>query len=272
MKQAIPPDPGTVELSPAEMIRYNRHVRLSQIGREGQRKLKAASALIVGLGGLGSPISMYLAAAGVGRIGLVDGDVVDASNLQRQIVHGESVIGMPKVKSAAARLRELNPYIVVEPYYVPLTCDNAPDLLASYDVVMDGLDNFGARCILNEAAVSLGKPYVYGSVAYFEGQVSVFGVRDGPCYRCLLPAPPPDLAPGEAAPGIFSVLPGTIGTLQANEALKLLLGIGELLVGQLLVYDALDMTFDLITLPRRPDCPVCGDRSTTAGPDENTQP
>lgn len=254
---------GGPNLPQAELARYARHLSLPQVGLEGQRKLKASSVLVVGTGGLGSPVSMYLAAAGVGRIGLVDFDVVDASNLQRQIVHGQSTLGVPKVDSAAARLRDMNPYVTVEPYRVLLTSQNALEILAGYDVIVDGTDNFPARYLLNDAAVLLGKPLVYGSIFRFEGQVSVFGLDDGPCYRCLLPdPPPPHLVPSCAEAGVLGVLPGTIGTIQATEAIKLLLGIGQPLVGRLLLYDALDMTFETIRLPKRSECPVCGDHPT----------
>lgn len=251
------------DLQQAELARYARHLSLPQVALEGQRKLKASSVLVVGTGGLGSPASMYLAAAGVGRIGLVDFDVVDASNLQRQIVHGQSTLGVAKVDSAAARLRDLNPYVTVEPHRVLLSSQNALDIMAAYDVIVDGTDNFPARYLLNDAAVLLGKPLVYGSIFRFEGQVSVFGLENGPCYRCLLPEPPPPhLVPSCAEAGVLGVLPGTIGTIQATEAIKVLLGIGQLLAGRLLLYDALDMTFETIRLSKRSDCPVCGDHPT----------
>ncbi|MBN2303027.1 MAG: molybdopterin-synthase adenylyltransferase MoeB [Anaerolineae bacterium] len=250
-------------LSPAEHLRYNRHIILPQVGENGQRKLKAASVVIVGTGGLGSPISMYLAAAGVGRIGLVDHDVVDASNLQRQIVHSEDTLGTPKVQSAAARLKAINPYITINAYNVPLTGDNALGILGDYDIFLDGTDNFSTRYLLNDAAILLGKPMVYGSIFRFEGQASVFGLPGGPCYRCLLPEPPPPhLVPNAAEVGVFGVLPGTIGTIQATEAIKIILGIGDTLSGRLLLYDALDMSFDLITLSKRPNCPACGGNPT----------
>jgi molybdopterin/thiamine biosynthesis adenylyltransferase/rhodanese-related sulfurtransferase len=250
-------------LSPEEVTRYARHLVLPQVGPAGQAKLKAASVLVVGTGGLGSPISMYLAAAGVGRIGLVDFDVVDRTNLQRQIVHGERSVGLLKVNSAAKRLRDLNPYISIETYPTPLTSQNALDVMRPYDVIMDGTDNFPTRYLLNDAAVILGKPLVYGSVFRFEGQVSVFATPNGPCYRCLVPhPPPPHLVPSCAEAGVFGVLPGTIGTLQATEAIKLILGIGEPLVGRLMIYDALDMLFETITLPRRANCPVCSENPT----------
>lgn len=262
-------DPGTHEtgshtdLTPAELARYGRHLTLPQVGIEGQQRLKAASVIVVGTGGLGSPIAMYLAAAGIGRIGLVDFDVVDASNLQRQIIHSDRAVGTPKVESAAARLRDLNPAIAIDSYPVPLTRHNALDILAGYDLILDGTDNFPTRYLLNDAAVMLGKMVVYGSIYRFEGQVSVFGAPDGPCYRCLLPEPPPPhLVPSCAEAGVLGVLPGTIGTLQATEAIKVILGIGEPLIGRLLLYDALDMSFETIKLSRRPNCPVCGDSPT----------
>jgi adenylyltransferase/sulfurtransferase len=251
--------PNLPDLSPAEVVRYSRHLILPQVGNEGQRKLKAASVAVVGTGGLGSPVSMYLAAAGVGRIGLIDFDVVDASNLQRQIVHSNDTIGVSKVESAAQRLTGLNPYITVETHATPLTRHNALDILSRYDIIVDGTDNFPSRYLLNDAAVLLGKPNVYGSIFRFEGQASVFGTKEGPCYRCLVPQPPPpNLVPSCAEAGVLGVLPGVIGTIQANETLKLILGIGEPLIGRLLLYDALDMTFDTIKLPKRPNCPVCG--------------
>lgn len=258
-----PADFSEITLSPAERARYSRHVILPQVSSEGQRKLKASSVAVVGTGGLGSPVLLYLVAAGVGRIGLIDFDVVDVTNLQRQIVHGESTLGLPKVESAARRLADLNPSVTLEPYHEPLTSQNALAILAAYDVIVDGTDNFPTRYLLNDAAILLRKPLVYGSVFRFEGQVSVFGVAGGPCYRCLLPVPPPpDLVPGCAEAGVLGVLPGTVGTIQATETLKLLLGIGEPLVGRLLLYDALDMAFEMIKLPRRENCPVCGDNPT----------
>ena len=255
--------PSLPPLSAAEKTRYARHIILPQVGITGQRKLKAASVLVVGTGGLGSPIAMYLAAAGIGRLGLVDYDVVDTTNLQRQIVHGESTVGLPKVQSAAARLRDLNPHIHVETHATPLTSHNALDILARYDVIVDGTDNFPTRYLLNDAAVMLGKPLVYGSIFRFEGQVSVFYAEEGPCYRCLLPTPPPPhLVPSCVEAGVFGVLPGTIGTLQATEVLKLILGIGEPLIGRLLLYDALSAEFERIVIPKRADCPVCGEHPT----------
>jgi molybdopterin/thiamine biosynthesis adenylyltransferase/rhodanese-related sulfurtransferase len=255
--------PDTMNLSPAELARYARHLVLPQVGIDGQQKLKAARVLVVGTGGLGSPVSMYLAAAGVGQIGLVDFDVVDTSNLQRQIVHSEHMLGMPKVQSAAERLAGLNPYITIRTYNKPLTSQNALDIIRNYDIVVDGTDNFPTRYLINDAAVMLGKIMVYGSIYRFEGQVSVFGAPDGPCYRCLLPEPPPPhLVPSCAEAGVLGILPGTIGTLQATETIKLILGIGEPLIGRLLLYDALDMSFETIRLSQRSNCPVCGDNPT----------
>ncbi len=251
------------DLTPEELRRYSRHLLLPQVGLEGQRKLKAAAVLIVGLGGLGSPIAMYLAAAGVGRLGLVDADVVDESNLQRQIVHGQSWVGRLKVESARARLLEINPYIQVDTYPVRLNRDNALEILRPYDIVVDGTDNFPTRYLLNDACVLLGKPFVYGSIYRFEGQISVFDAQRGPCYRCLFPEPPPPhLVPTCGMGGVFGVLPGVVGTIQATEVLKLILGIGQPLIGRLLLYDALEMTFDTVQVPKNPRCPVCGEHPT----------
>ncbi len=248
------------DLSTTEVTRYARHIILPQVGEDGQRKLKAASVLIVGTGGLGSPVALYLAAAGVGRIGLVDFDVVDVTNLQRQIVHSDTMLGVPKVESAAARLRSVNPHVQIDRYNTPLTSHNALDILAPYDLIIDGTDNFPTRYLLNDATVMLGKPLVYGSIYRFEGQVTVFDARQGPCYRCLVPQPPPpELVPSCAEAGVLGILPGTIGTLQATEAIKFILDIGDPLIGRLLLYDALAMSFDVITLPKRPDCPACGE-------------
>ncbi len=253
---STPPLPS---LTVSEKTRYARHLILPQVGEDGQRKLKASSAIIVGTGGLGSPIAMYLAAAGIGRLGLVDFDTVDVTNLQRQIIHTDAAIGTPKVESAAQRLHSINPHLQIDPYPTPLTSANALDILAPYTLIIDGTDNFPTRYLLNDAAVMLGKPMIYGSIYRFEGQVSVFGLPEGPCYRCLVPQPPPPhLVPSCAEAGVLGILPGTIGTLQATEAIKLLLGIGEPLIGRLLLYDALAMSMDLIVLPKRPDCPVCG--------------
>ncbi len=247
------------ELSHEEILRYSRHLLIPEVGLEGQRKLKNSSALIVGTGGLGSPVSLYLAAAGVGRIGLVDYDVVDSSNLQRQIIHGTSTIGKLKVESAKAKLLDLNPDIQVDIYNEPYTSENAMRIARDYDIILDGTDNFPTRYLTNDVAVFLGKPNVYASIYRFDGQVSVFYAREGPCYRCLFPEPPPPgLVPSCAEGGVLGVLPGTIGTLQATEALKVLLGIGDPLIGKLLLYNALDMSFDFVKLNKNPNCRVCG--------------
>lgn len=247
------------ELSHEEIHRYSRHLLIPDVGLEGQRKLKAASVLVVGTGGLGSPVSLYLAAAGVGRIGLVDYDVVDFSNLQRQIVHGESRLGDLKVESARDRLLDLNSEIQVDIYNEFLTSENAFDIAEPYDIIIDGTDNFPTRYLVNDLCVLTGKPNVYGSIYRFDGQASVFDARQGPCYRCLFPEPPPPgLVPSCAEGGVLGVLPGTIGSIQATEALKLILGIGEPLIGRLLLYDALDLSFQSVKLHKNPDCKVCG--------------
>jgi molybdopterin/thiamine biosynthesis adenylyltransferase/rhodanese-related sulfurtransferase/molybdopterin converting factor small subunit len=250
-------------LSHEEIRRYSRHLIMPEVGMAGQKKLKAGSVLLVGTGGLGSPLALYLAAAGVGRIGLVDYDVVDDTNLQRQIIHGTSMLGKSKLESAKARLVDLNPYVQIDTYNVPLTSENALEILRPYDVIVDGTDNFPTRYLVNDACVLLDKPNVYGSIFRFEGQASVFWAAQGPCYRCLFPAPPPPgLVPSCAEGGVLGVLPGTIGAIQATEALKLLLGIGEPLVGRLLLYDALALSFDFVQLRKNPKCPVCGEHPT----------
>ena len=230
---------------------------------DGQRRLKAGSVLCVGAGGLGSPAAMYLAAAGVGRIGVVDFDVVDYSNLQRQIIHGTSSIGKTKLQSAKERLLDINPHIQVDTYETALSSDNALELFAPYDVILDGTDNFPTRYLTNDACVLLGKPNAYGSIFRFEGQASVFGAKDGPCYRCLYPEPPPPgLVPSCAEGGVLGVLPGVIGVIQATETIKLLTGIGEPLIGRFMIYDALRMKFRELKLRKDPDCPVCGTNPT----------
>ncbi|HZW05008.1 MAG TPA: molybdopterin-synthase adenylyltransferase MoeB, partial [Anaerolineaceae bacterium] len=235
------------ELGQAEILRYSRHLLIPDVGLEGQQKLKNAAVLIVGTGGLGSPIALYLAAAGVGRIGLVDYDVVDDSNLQRQVIHATSRVGMLKVESARRQIEDLNPHVQVDTFNEVLTSENARRIAAGYDILVDGTDNFPTRYLLNDLAVLTGRPYVYGSIFRFEGQVSVFDARSGPCYRCLFPEPPPPgLVPGCAEGGVFGVLPGTVGSLQAAEVIKLILGIGEPLTGRLLLYDALDQTFQTV--------------------------
>jgi adenylyltransferase/sulfurtransferase len=247
------------ELSREEILRYSRHLLIPEVGLDGQRKIKASSALIIGTGGLGSPVALYLAAAGVGRIGLVDYDVVDESNLQRQVIHGTGMIGRLKVDSARSRLTDLNPDIRVDTYPAPFTSINAMQIAAPYDVIIDGTDNFPTRYLTNDLCVLTGKPYVYGAVFRFDGQASVFDARVGPCYRCLFPEPPPPgLVPSCSDAGVLGILPGTIGTIQATEALKLILGIGSTLVGRLLLYNALDTSFELITLKKNPACKICG--------------
>jgi len=246
------------ELSHSEILRYSRHLLMPEVALEGQRKIKAASVLVIGTGGLGSPIALYLAAAGVGRIGLVDFDVVDYSNLQRQVIHGMSGLDTLKVESARERMLDINPDIEVEIYNEAYTSENALRIAEDYDILIDGTDNFPTRYLTNDVAVLLGKPLVYGSIFRFEGQASVFDATQGPCYRCLFPEPPPPgLVPSCAEGGVLGVLPGTIGTIQATEALKLILGVGETLVGRLLLYNALDMSFDFVKLRKNPKCKIC---------------
>jgi sulfur-carrier protein adenylyltransferase/sulfurtransferase len=248
-------------LSAEELQRYARHLVLPHVGAEGQRRLKAARVLLIGVGGLGSPAALYLAAAGVGALGLVDHDDVEFSNLHRQILHGTSAVGRPKLESAAARLRDINPGVALEPHETRLTSANAMGILADYDVVVDGSDNFPTRYLVNDACALLGKPDVYGSIHRFEGQVSVFWAERGPCYRCLYrDPPPPESVPSCAEGGVLGVLPGVVGALQAAEAIKLILGAGESLVGRLLVIDVLTMRFRELALAKDPACPVCGER------------
>ncbi|HRQ32460.1 MAG TPA: molybdopterin-synthase adenylyltransferase MoeB [Anaerolineales bacterium] len=247
------------ELSHEEILRYSRHLLIPEVGLEGQRKLKNSSALIVGVGGLGSPVALYLAAAGVGRLGIVDHDAVDSSNLQRQVIFGTSSIGKLKVESARSKLLGLNPGIQVDAFNEPFTSGNALRIARDFDLILDGTDNFPTRYLTNDTAVFLGKPNVYASIYRFDGQVSVFYAKEGPCYRCLFPEPPPPgLVPSCAEGGVLGGLPGTIGMLQATEALKLLLDIGEPLIGKLLLYNALDMSFDFVKLKKNPNCRVCG--------------
>ncbi|MGQ9927043.1 MAG: molybdopterin-synthase adenylyltransferase MoeB [Chloroflexaceae bacterium] len=255
---------SNVLLSNEEIARYSRHLIMPEVGMEGQRRLKQGSVLLIGAGGLGSPLALYLAAAGVGHIGLVDFDVVDASNLQRQIVHGTSTVGMAKTESARRRLRDLNPHIEITVYETQITSANALELMRPYDVIVDGTDNFPTRYLTNDASVLLGKPNVYGSIFRFEGQVTVFAPQQGgPCYRCLYPEPPPPgLVPSCAEGGVLGVLPGVIGTIQATETIKLLTGIGEPLIGRLMLYDALSMRFRELKLRRNPNCPLCGENPT----------
>jgi molybdopterin/thiamine biosynthesis adenylyltransferase/rhodanese-related sulfurtransferase/molybdopterin converting factor small subunit len=256
------------QLSHEEIRRYSRHLIVPEVGMEGQKKLKSSSVLLIGAGGLGSPLALYLAAAGVGRIGIVDFDVVDESNLQRQVIHSTDAIGTPKLESAKSRILGINPNVRVDTYPFPLTSENALELFAPYDVIVDGTDNFPTRYLVNDACVLLGKPNVYGSIFRFEGQASVFWARaggggQGPCYRCLYPEPPPPgLVPSCAEGGVLGILPGTIGTIQATETIKLLLGIGEPLIGRLMLYDALKMRFRELKLHKDPECPVCGEHPT----------
>ena len=247
------------ELSHEEILRYSRHLLIPEVGLEGQRKLKNASILVIGTGGLGSPVALYLAAAGVGRIGLVDYDVVDFTNLQRQVIHGTAAIDQLKVESARQRMLDLNPMIQVDVYNEPFTSENARRIAEEYEILIDGTDNFPTRYLVNDLCVLTGKPNVYGSIFRFEGQLSVFDARYGPCYRCLFPEPPPPgMVPSCAEGGVLGILPGTIGTLQATEALKLILGIGEPLIGRLMLYNALDVSFDFVNLRKNPNCKVCG--------------
>ena len=248
-----------IGLTNAEISRYSRHLLLPEISVEGQLKLKNAKVLIIGTGGLGTPLGLYLSAAGVGTIGLVDFDVVDESNLQRQIIHGTRDVGRPKVASARDRIRDVNPLVNVVMHNTMLTSKNALDIIADYDIVADGTDNFQTRYLVNDACVFLGKPNVYGSVFQFDGQASVFAAKDGPCYRCLYPSPPPPgLVPSCAEGGVLGVLPGIIGTIQAAETIKLIVGGAKTLVGRLLNFDAWRMAFRELQLEKDPNCPVCG--------------
>lgn len=248
------------------MVRYARHLVLPEVGVEGQERLKAARVLVVGAGGLGSPVALYLAAAGVGTLGLVDFDEVDATNLQRQILHGTSDVGRAKLDSARDRLSDINPHVELVPHATRLTSDNALEIIEQYDIVVDGTDNFPTRYLVNDACVLLGKPNVYGSVFRWEGQVSVFAVHGGPCYRCLFrEPPPPGLVPNCAEGGVLGVLPGVVGSLQALETIKLILRKGESLAGRLLIFDALDLSWREMALSRNPECPICGDEPTQTG-------
>ena len=247
-------------LSHSELLRYSRHLLLPEVGVAGQERLRSARVLLLGAGGLGSPSAMYLAAAGVGTIGLVDFDAVEITNLQRQIIHGTASIGVAKIESAADRLHDLNPHVTVIPHPVRLTSENAREVVRGYDVVVDGSDNFPTRYLLNDACVLEEKPLVYGSIFRFDGQVSVFDARRGPCYRCLYPEPPPPgLVPSCAEGGVLGVLPGIIGSMQAMEAIKLILGIGEPLIGRLVLFDALRLRIRELTLRKDPACPICGE-------------
>ncbi len=250
-------------LSHEELLRYSRHLTLPDVGLDGQAKLQGARVALIGAGGLGSPAALYLAAAGVGTLGLVDFDLVDRSNLQRQILHGTASIGTPKIDSARARLRDVNPHVQVETFGQKLTSGNALEILREFDIVVDGSDNFPTRYLVNDACVLLGKPDVYGSVFRFDGQVSVFHANEGPCYRCLYAEPPPpDLVPSCADGGVLGVLPGIIGSLQALEAIKLIVGFGESLIGRLVLFDGRRLQFRELALQKDPDCPVCGEHPT----------
>jgi adenylyltransferase/sulfurtransferase len=259
VETAAPP----VTLSNEEILRYSRHLIMPEVAMEGQLKLKSAKVLLIGSGGLGAPLGMYLAAAGVGRIGLVDFDVVDSTNLQRQIIHGTKDVGRKKLDSAAERMLDINPNIQIDRHEVALSSENALDIIKDYDIVVDGTDNFPTRYLVNDACVLLGKPNVYGSIFRFEGQATVFAYEGGPCYRCLYPEPPPPgLVPSCAEGGVLGILPGLIGVVQATETVKLILGSGEPLVGRLVLYDALNMRFRELTLRKNPECPACGEHPT----------
>src|SRR3954469_11762542 len=256
-----PPEEAT--LSKEEILRYSRHLIIPEVGIEGQQKLKAAKVLLIGAGGLGAPLGLYLSAAGVGTLGLVDFDVVDFTNLQRQVIHATQDVGKKKLDSAAEKMTAINPHVKIVKHEVALTSENALDILKDYDIVVDGTDNFPTRYLVNDACVLLGKPNVYGSIFRFEGQATVFAYEGGPCYRCLYPEPPPPgLVPSCAEGGVLGILPGTIGLIQATETVKLILGIGEPLVGRLMLYDALGMRFRELKLRKNPECPVCGDHRT----------
>jgi molybdopterin/thiamine biosynthesis adenylyltransferase/rhodanese-related sulfurtransferase len=254
------------ELRPEEIRRYSRHLIMPEVGMEGQRRLKAAKVLMIGAGGLGSPIGLYLAAAGVGTLGVADFDVVDDTNLHRQVLFGRSDVGRPKLDAALGRLAEINPHIQLVPHKLRLDSSNALELFAPYDIVVDGTDNFPTRYLVNDACVLLGKPNVYGSIFRFEGQVSIFWGAKGPCYRCLFPEPPPPgLVPSCAEGGVLGVLPGIIGSLQANEVIKLIVGAGDPMIGRLLLFDALKMKFRELKLRKDPACPICSEHPTQQG-------
>jgi adenylyltransferase/sulfurtransferase len=263
MATATLPELELPKLSNDEISRYSRHLILPEVGMEGQQKLKAAKVLCVGTGGLGSPLAFYLAAAGIGTLGLVDFDVVDASNLQRQIIHSTKDVGRPKIDSAAEKLTALNPFLNVVKHETMLTSQNALEIIRDYDIVADGTDNFPTRYLVNDACVLTGKPNAYGSIFRFEGQASVFATERGPCYRCLYPEPPPPgLVPSCAEGGVLGILPGLVGIIQATEVIKFILGKGEPLIGRLLLVNALDMRFRELKLRKNPDCPVCGTHPT----------
>ncbi len=252
-----------IKLSNEEIFRYSRHLIMPEVGMAGQKKLKAASVLMIGAGGLGSPVGLYLAAAGIGRLGIIDFDVVDQTNLQRQLLHSTKDVGRSKLESARETISEINPNVKIETYETRLTSDNALEILSKYDLIVDGADNFPTRYLVNDACVLLGKPYVYGSIFRFDGQVTVFNPKNGPCYRCLYPAPPPPgLVPSCAEGGVLGILPGIIGSLQALEAIKLIIGQGDTLAGRLLLFDALKLKFRELKLHKNPDCPICGEHPT----------
>jgi adenylyltransferase/sulfurtransferase len=257
------PGVQATNLSNDEVLRYSRHLIMPEVGMEGQLKLKAAKVLCIGAGGLGSPLALYLAAAGVGTLGVVDFDVVDYTNLQRQVIHTTADVGRKKLDSAAEKVKAINPFIDLRPFETKLTSENALELFRDFDIIVDGTDNFPTRYLVNDACVLTGKPNVYGSIFRFEGQVSVFATKDGPCYRCLYPEPPPPgLVPSCAEGGVLGILPGLVGVMQATEAIKLILGKGEPLIGRLLLVDALGMRFRELKLRKNPDCPACGTHPT----------
>jgi sulfur-carrier protein adenylyltransferase/sulfurtransferase len=257
------PGVQATNLSNDEVLRYSRHLIMPEVGMEGQLKLKAAKVLCIGAGGLGSPLALYLAAAGVGTLGVVDFDVVDYTNLQRQVIHTTADVGRKKLDSAAEKVKAINPFIQLRPFETRLTSENALELFRDFDIIVDGTDNFPTRYLVNDACVLTGKPNVYGSIFRFEGQVSVFAIKDGPCYRCLYPEPPPPgLVPSCAEGGVLGILPGLVGVMQATEAIKLILGKGEPLIGRLLLVDALGMRFRELKLRKNPECPACGQHPT----------
>jgi adenylyltransferase/sulfurtransferase len=260
---AVAEPPTAPALTKDEILRYSRHLIIPEVGIDGQQKLKAAKVLLIGAGGLGAPLGLYLSAAGVGRIGLVDFDVVDFTNLQRQVIHSTKDVGRNKIDSAAEKMQGINPNLEIVKHETALSSENALEILKDYDLVVDGTDNFPTRYLVNDACVLLGKPNVYGSIFRFEGQATIFATKDGPCYRCLYPEPPPPgLVPSCAEGGVLGILPGTIGLIQATEAVKLILGIGEPLIGRLMLYDALAMKFRELKLRKNPECPVCGTNPT----------
>ena len=255
--------PEAITLSNDEILRYSRHLIMPEVGMEGQQKLKAAHVLCIGAGGLGSPLALYLGAAGVGTLGIVDFDVVDYTNLQRQIIHTTADVGRKKLDSATEKLKAINPFLNIRTFETKLTSENALEIFADFDIIADGTDNFPTRYLVNDACVLTGKPNVYGSIFRFEGQASVFATKEGPCYRCLYPAPPPPgLVPSCAEGGVLGILPGLVGVIQATEAIKLILGKGEPLISRLLLIDALGMKFRELKLRKNPDCPVCGTHPT----------